>query len=231
MQRWSPESGNTATASDVAHRVTSDAVQVEIWSDIACPWCYIGKARFAAALDRFEHRDRIEVVWRSYQLAPETEVGAGIGELDALVRMKGMAPEQVRDMFDHVASVAATDGLSIDFPTVIAANTFDAHRLVHIAREQELADDALGALFTAHFADGRAVDDIDVLVDIAEAAGVADAAVLLEQGCGADDVRADLAVARELGVTGVPFFVADRRLAVSGAQSVDVFGQFLQKSV
>jgi predicted DsbA family dithiol-disulfide isomerase len=211
--------------------VTSETTQVEIWSDIACPWCFIGKTRFAAALETFDRRDRVLPVWRSYQLSPETPVGANERELDALVRMKGMAPAQVQGMFEQVVKTAAGDGLSIDFDNVIAANTFDAHRLVHISREQGLADEVLGALFSAHFSEGRIVDDVDVLVEIATTLGVEGAAEALAAGRGAEEVETDLRAARELGVTGVPFFVADRRVAVSGAQSVDVFLQFLEQTV
>ncbi|MBY6413238.1 DsbA family oxidoreductase [Rhodococcus sp. BP-252] len=204
-------------------------MQVEVWSDIACPWCFIGKTRFAAALEQFDRRDRVDVIWRSYQLSPEAPVGARERELDALVRMKGMAPEQVAGMFEHVASIAKADGLTIDFDTVVAANTFDAHRLVHIARKQGLADEILSALFEAHFSDGRVVDDRDVLVELAERAGVTGAADALAGDAGLDEVRADLATARELQVTGVPFFVAGRRIAVSGAQPVPVLLQLLEQ--
>ncbi|OAK55915.1 MULTISPECIES: DsbA family protein [Nocardiaceae] len=206
-----------------------DVLQVEVWSDIACPWCFIGKTRFAAALEQFDRRDRVDVIWRSYQLSPEAPVGARERELDALVRMKGMAPEQVAGMFEHVASIAKADGLTIDFDTVVAANTFDAHRLVHIARKQGLADEILSALFEAHFSDGRVVDDRDVLVELAERAGVTGAADALAGDAGLDEVRADLATARELQVTGVPFFVAGRRIAVSGAQPVPVLLQLLEQ--
>ncbi|NIL77453.1 hypothetical protein RhoFasB10_03596 [Rhodococcus sp. B10] len=202
---------------------------MEVWSDIACPWCFIGKTRFAAALEQFDRRDRVDVIWRSYQLSPEAPVGARERELDALVRMKGMAPEQVAGMFEHVASIAKADGLTIDFDTVVAANTFDAHRLVHIARKQGLADEILSALFEAHFSDGRVVDDRDVLVELAERAGVTGAADALAGDAGLDEVRADLATARELQVTGVPFFVAGRRIAVSGAQPVPVLLQLLEQ--
>jgi predicted DsbA family dithiol-disulfide isomerase len=206
-----------------------DVLQVEIWSDIACPWCFIGKTRFAAALEQFDRRDRVEVIWRSYQLSPETPVGARERELDSLVRMKGMAPEQVAGMFEHVAGIAEADGLNIDFDTVVAANTFDAHRLVHIAREQGLADAVLSALFEAHFTEGRVVDDRDVLAELADSVGVTGAAEALAGDVGADEVRADLAAARELQVTGVPFFVAGRRIAVSGAQPAEVFLQLLEQ--
>lgn len=116
---------------------TDGDIEIEIWSDVACPWCYIGKHRFLSALAEFEGgRDRVNVVWRSYQLSPETPVGERRSELDALVESKGMPAEQVRQMFGHVARTAAGEGLSLDFDTVIAANTFDAHRLIHLAGDE-----------------------------------------------------------------------------------------------
>ncbi|MDF2470684.1 MAG: oxidoreductase, partial [Rhodococcus erythropolis] len=140
--------------------VIDQDVTIEVWSDVACPWCYIGKTRFLSALDRFENKDRVNVIWRSYQLAPETPVGEGRTELDALVEMKGMAPDQVRQMFAHVSATAAEVGLTLDFETVIAANTFDAHRLLHLAGERQ--NELLEALFKAHFSDGKVIDDREV---------------------------------------------------------------------
>ncbi|WP_305093751.1 DsbA family protein [Prescottella sp. R16] len=204
---------------------------IEVWSDVACPWCYIGKRRFAAALDAFPGRDRIEVVWRSYQLAPDTPVGARRGELEALVEQKGMPADQVRGMFAHVAATGAADGLVLDFDTVIAANTFDAHRLLHLAGERR--DAVLEALFRAHFTDGRVIDDRAVLVEIAAEAGldVDEVRAALGSDVAADLVRADLEEARRLGVTGVPFFVANRQLAVSGAQPTSVFTELLRRAL
>ncbi|EGD24272.1 DsbA-like protein [Prescottella equi ATCC 33707] len=204
---------------------------IEVWSDVACPWCYIGKLRFTAALDRFEDLDRVSVVWRSYQLAPDTPVGARRGELEALVELKGMPADQVRQMFQHVAATAAADGLVMDFDTVIAANTFDAHRLLHLAGERR--DALLEALFRAHFTAGKVIDDRNVLADLAASVGMdaAEAAAALAGDAGADLVRADLTAAGQLGVSGVPFFVANRRLAVSGAQPQDVFTELLRRAV
>lgn len=210
--------------------VTGQDVTVEVWSDIACPWCYIGKARFAAALDRFENKDRVKVVWRSYQLAPETPVGAGRTELDALVEMKGMAPDQVRQMFASVADTAAEIGLDIDFGTVIAANTFDAHRLLHLAGDKQT--ELLEALFKAHFSDGKMIDDREELVRIAVGVGL-DADTVRDQlasDAAADAVREDLSTARQFQVSGVPFFVANRAIAVSGAQPEEVFLQLLTQA-
>ncbi|QBJ97067.1 DsbA family oxidoreductase [Rhodococcus sp. ABRD24] len=209
---------------------SAPVVEIEVWSDIACPWCYIGKHRFAAALAEFPHRDRVSVVWRSYQLAPDTPVGARRTELAALVEQKGMPADQVRQMFAHVANTAAADGLDMDFDTVIAANTFDAHRLLHLAGEHRNA--LLEALFRAHFTEGRVIDDRAVLVDVAASVGLdaEEVAAALDGDAAADLVRADIDTARQLQVTGVPFFVANRRLAVSGAQPQDVFAEFLRQA-
>jgi len=205
-------------------------IEIEIWSDVACPWCYIGKHRFLAALAEFEGRDRVTVVWRSYQLSPDTPAGQRRSELDALVESKGMAPEQVRQMFGHVAQTAAEEGLRLDFDTVIAANTFDAHRLIHLADDRR--DAVAEALFRAHFADGAVIDDRETLVDIASRAGLdADTVrAALASDAAADAVRADLDTARALQVSAVPFFVANRRVAVSGAQPKDVFLQLLAQA-
>ncbi|KQR11198.1 disulfide bond formation protein DsbA [Cellulomonas sp. Leaf334] len=207
-------------------------MNVEVWSDIACPWCYIGKRRFATALADFPHREHVEVTWRAYELSPSTPVGPGIPEIDALARHKGIPREQVTRMFAQVTDVAAGEGLAYDFDRAIAANTFAAHRLVHLARTtggSDLAERTLEALFSAHFEHGADLGDDETLVRIVSGAGVAADAVraALADGTGADAVRADEDEARALGVTGVPFFVVDRRIAVSGAQPADVFTQLL----
>lgn len=212
-------------------------VTVEVWSDIACPWCFIGKRRFATALSSFPHRDHVEVVWRSYQLSPDTPRGPGVPEVDALARMKGLPVDQVQQMFAHVAGVAAGEGLEYDFDTVLAFNSYDAHRLTHLAREvggAALAERTIEALFSAHFEHGADLGVPAGLVAVARSAGFGDAGydddAVTEFLAGDEQsaaVDADLAAARELGVTGVPFFVVDRRYAVSGAQPADVFRQLL----
>ncbi len=212
-------------------------ITVEVWSDVACPWCFIGKRRFAAALREFTHRDHVDVVWRSYQLSPDTPRGPGRPEVDALVEMKGLPREQVEQMFAHVTAVAATDGLRYDFPRTLAFNTFDAHRLLHLAREAggaPLVEATMEALFSAHFEQGVDLGADGGLVAIAAQAGFGEhgwsderVASALAGDAAADAVREDLATARALGVTGVPFFVVDRRYAVSGAQPAEVFAQLL----
>ena len=209
-------------------------VHLEVWTDIACPWCYIGAGRLAAALAQFPQRDRVEVRWRAYELSADRPAGAGEREVDALMAAKGMTAEQVEGMFAQVASAARADGLDIDFDTTIAANTFDAHRLVHLAgADTERGTEMLHALYRAHFADGVAVDDRQALVKIAAAVGfdTDEVAEALSGDAAADAVREDEKLAADLGVTGVPFFVANRKYAVSGAQPVEVLLQMLQTAL
>jgi predicted DsbA family dithiol-disulfide isomerase len=208
-------------------------LNVEIWSDIACPWCYIGKRRFSTALAGFPHRDRVAVTWRSYELSPGTPVGPGRPEIDNLAELKGIPHDQVRRMFAQVTAVAAGEGLAYDFDRALAVNTFAAHRLVHLARTTggaELAERVLEALFSAHFEHGADLGDDETLVRLVSGAGIDEGAVraALAGDDGADAVRADEDEARALGVTGVPFFVVDRRIAVSGAQPAEVFTQLLE---
>jgi len=213
-------------------------VAVEVWSDIACPWCFIGKRRFADALAAFPHREHVEVVWRSYQLSPDTPRGPGRPEVEALAEMKGLSTERVQQMFAHVTAVAAEVGLRYDFDTVLAFNSYDAHRLTHLARAvggPALAERTVEVLFSAHFERGEDLGVDASLVAVAREAGFAAAgyddeavALFLAGDEQSDAVEADIAAARELGVSGVPFFVVDRRYAVSGAQPAEVFTQLLE---
>ncbi|WP_426595396.1 DsbA family oxidoreductase [Cellulomonas sp. McL0617] len=204
---------------------------VEIWSDIACPWCYIGKKRFETALADFPFRDQVEVTWRSFELSPETPAGPGRPEIDALAEMKGIPLPQVQRMFAQVTEVAAGEGLAYDFARTLAVNTFDGHRLVHLAARHGLADRVLEALYSAHFEHGADLGDDETLVRIVAEVGVGadEARAVLASTDHADDVRRDEAEARAIGVTGVPFFVVDRRIGVSGAQPAGVFTQLLEE--
>ncbi|MDH6283650.1 putative DsbA family dithiol-disulfide isomerase [Prescottella agglutinans] len=212
-------------------RTTLPAVLIEVWSDIACPWCYVGKRRFASALAEFPQRERVSVVWRSYQLAPETPVGARRSQLELVGERRGVPVEEARELYQHVARVAAEDGVTMDVDAIIAANTFDAHRLLHLAGQHR--DELLEGLFRGYFTEGKALDDRAVLVEIAASAGLdpVETAAALDSDAGSDLVRADIETARQLQVSGVPFFVANRRLAVSGAQPQDVFTELLRQAV
>ncbi|OYD67898.1 putative DsbA family dithiol-disulfide isomerase [Rhodococcus sp. OK302] len=206
---------------------TGQDIVVEVWSDVLCPWCYIGKTRFHAALDRFENKDRVKVIWRSYQLAPETPVGEGRAVVDAMAARRGTTPDQLGEVLDHVTATAAELGLELNYDTALASNTFDAHRLLHLAGDKQ--SDLLDALFKAYFRDGKMIDDREELVRIAVSVGL-DADTVRDQlasDAAADAVREDLSMARQFQVSGVPFFVANRAIAVSGAQTEDVFLQLL----
>jgi predicted DsbA family dithiol-disulfide isomerase len=222
------------TTTDTAPPRPITPLRVEVWSDVACPWCYIGKRRFAAALDGFAHREHVVVRWRSYLLSPEAPVGSPLTEAQMLAQAKGLPLDAVEEMFAHVTAVAAGVGLTYRFDTVRPANTFDAHRLVHLARRHgdDAADRTVEALMSAHFEQGLAVDDRDVLVGVAADVGLdPDAARRALAGDdAADDVLADLDEGRTVRVSGVPFFVLDRRFGVSGAQPTELFARALERA-
>jgi predicted DsbA family dithiol-disulfide isomerase len=207
-------------------------MKVEIWSDIACPWCYIGKRRFEKALATFPHRDEVEVQWRSYQLDPTLPDHHDGTELDYLVDRKGMSREQVQGMFDQVTAIAAEEGLRYDFGSVVVANSFSAHELLHLAKARGLGDAVKEALLSAHFEHGEDIGDRAVLVRIGTQAGL-DAAEIardLETHSWRDAVVADVTAANSLGIRGVPFFVLDGKYGVSGAQPTELFTQALEQA-
>ena len=210
-------------------------MQVEIWSDIVCPWCYIGKRRFEAALESFAHGSSIEVVWRSFELDPRAPVERVGDYASRLAQKYGMSHERAMASLHHMTDVAAEDGLEFDFARTRAGNTFDAHRVVHFALETggpSLQGAVKERLLRAYFSEGEAIGDRDVLARLAGEAGLdaADVKELLASEAFGDHVRADEAAAEELDITGVPFFLIDRKFAVSGAQSVDVFVRVLERA-
>jgi predicted DsbA family dithiol-disulfide isomerase len=210
-------------------------VLVEIWSDIGCPWCFIGKRRFETALSRFEHAAEVQVRWRSYQLDPSLPEHYDGTEVDYLSTVKGLDPAQVAGMLEHVTAQALGEGLEYRFGDLVVANTFTAHRLIHLARSSggEAAAAAVKeALLSAHFEQGLDIGSADVLAEIGSRAGL-DPAVVRSALAGtdyADAVEQDIAEARALGVSGVPFFVLDRKYGISGAQPAEVFEQALTQA-
>ena len=194
---------------------------VEIWSDVVCPWCYIGKRRFEAALAGFEHRDEVEVVWRSFELDPSApRDGSSIDLVAHLARKYGVGHEQAEGMLARVTAVAADEGLEYRMDVARRGSSFDAHRLLHAALEQGRQDEMKERLLRAYFTEGVQIADRDELRRLAAEVGV-DASALDDEGAFAEAVRADVEEARELGVTGVPFFAIDRRFGVAGAQDSD----------
>lgn len=204
-------------------------MKVEIYSDVACPWCYIGKARFDRALAAFPGAEEVEVVYRAYQLDPGAPSEA-VPMMEYLERRFGGA---ARGMADRVADQARHEGLEMDYVQGLAVNTLNAHRLMHLAEREhghEVQREVAAGLFEAHFSSGRDVGDPAVLADIAEAAGMDGVRVsaYLASNEGAREVREDIERARRLGITAVPTFVFENRYAVQGAQPTSAFLQALE---
>lgn len=206
-------------------------MRVDVWSDIVCPWCYLGHARFGAALARFEHRDQVEVVHRSFELDPGFPPGQVSSGTDMLASKYGLSREQAARAEEGMAEMAAAEGLAFTV-TRPYGNTFDAHRLVHFARDHDQQDQMLSRLYRANFSAERSVFDPEGLTAIAAEAGLDAAAArqVLASEDYADAVRADEREAAGLGATGVPFFVLDRSLAISGGQRAEVFLQALRQA-
>ncbi|MAS53660.1 MAG: disulfide bond formation protein DsbA [Pimelobacter sp.] len=206
-------------------------MRIEIWSDVVCPWCYIGKRRLEEALEAFPQRDEVEIVWRSYQLDPTAPKVATESIASALGRKYGGGEDAGRQMVEQMQQVAQEVGLDYTrYPEAKRVSTVDAHRLLHAAgaRRPELKE----ALLQAYFVEARNVADHDELVAIASEVGLAEDDV--RRVLGSDehltDVEEDIDAAQDLGAQGVPFFVIDRRLAISGAQPVEVFARALEQA-
>lgn len=203
---------------------------VEIWSDIVCPWCAVGRARFYAALREFPHRDEVQVRFRSFELDPHAPARRQGSMAEHLSKKYGMTVEEAQRANDHLEEVAALDGVEIHFDRFSAGNTFDAHRLLHLAHDRGLQIELNEAFLRAVFTDGRATGDPEVLVEIATGVGLDPAEVreVLTGDRYAEAVRDDEQRAAELGISGVPFFLIEGRYGVPGAQPVDRFGLALE---
>lgn len=210
-------------------------MRVEIWSDIACPWCYVGKARFEKALQAFPHRDEVEVVHRSFELDPGRAKGDVQPVLEMLAKKYGMSQAQAQAGEHNLSAQAAAEGLEYRTTGRDTGGTFDMHRLLHFAKEKGRQDALIQILYRANFAEERSLfsEGDERLVELAVEAGL-DAGevrrVLADPTAYADAVRADEREAAELGANGVPFFVVDRKYGVSGAQPTEVFGQALTRA-
>lgn len=211
-------------------------MSIDVWSDIACPWCYIGKRKLETGIAAFAAADGsvpVEVVYYSYELSPDTPVDFEGSEVDFLVGHKGIPAEQITQMLDRVVGVAAAVDLDYNFDVLQHTNTVKAHELLHFAkangRQRELAE----VLFKAYFTDGRHLGRIDELADLAAEVGLDrnEAVAALESERYLRDVRADQAQAQEYGIQGVPFFVIDGKYGVSGAQDSDTFADVLRQVV
>ena len=207
-------------------------LRIEVWSDFVCPFCYIGKRHLEQALEQFAHRDKTEIVWKSFQLDPGRVAQPGESVYEMLAKKKGGTVAWAKKVSEQVSETARAAGLNYDFDRAIPANTFDAHRLTHLAATRGLQDAAEEKIMSAYFTEGRDIGSREDLSRIAAHIGldVDETRETLSSGAFADEVRADQEEASEIGVSGVPFFLFNRKLAVSGAQPVDIFRKALAQS-
>jgi predicted DsbA family dithiol-disulfide isomerase len=206
-------------------------MDVEIWSDIACPWCYIGKRRFEAALARFEHRDDVRVTWRSFELDPAAPAEREGDRAARLAEKYGMSVERAREMERQLTQTAAGDGLDFRFDIARSGATFDAHRVVHLAGEHGLQDAMKERLLRAYFSEGELMSDRETLVRLAAEVGL-DADETREMLAGdrySDEVRVDERTAGQFGISAVPTFVIDRAIGASGAHPPEALLELLNE--
>jgi predicted DsbA family dithiol-disulfide isomerase len=207
-------------------------MRIEIWSDVVCPWCYIGKRRFESALARFEHQKQVEVVWRSFELDPYAPQRAE-GTLEEMLSKKyGVSLKEAAGMNARVTALAAKEGLDYHLDQAQRDNTFNAHRLIHLGAAHNLQDEVKERLLRAYFTEGRPISDPETLVAIGAEAGIPADEVrsMLAGDAYADAVRADEQRASAFGIRGVPFFVLDEQFGVSGAQEAAVFLNTLEQA-
>jgi predicted DsbA family dithiol-disulfide isomerase len=207
-------------------------LSVEIWSDIACPWCYVGKRRFEAALAGFEHRDQVEVTWRSFELDPHAPREREGDRTEHLARKYGTTREQAEKMHEQMTEVAAGEGLEFRFDIARSGNTFDGHRLTHLAAAHGLQDAMEERLFRAHLSEGEVIGDPAVLERLGLEVGLPgdELRELLTGDRYAAEVRGDEQLAASLAITAVPFFVVDRAIAASGAQPPELLRELLDRA-
>lgn len=207
-------------------------MDVEIWSDIMCPFCYIGKHRFENAIETFEYSDEIKVIWRSYQLNPDMKTNPNVNINEYLADAKGWSKEQTRQMNQRVTDMAAQEGLKYNMDQAVVANSFDAHRLVQFSKDRGKANEMQEAIFKAYFTDGKNIADHQTLITLAKSIGIdpTEAKSILEGEKYANAVKHDIQLAQNINITGVPFFLFDRKFAVSGARETEVFLKALKQS-
>lgn len=207
-------------------------MKIEVWSDFSCPFCYIGKRRLEKALEAFEHKDEVQVVYRSFELDPEAPKDTESSIHELLAVKYGLSLLQAKESNQNVAAQAKAEGLDYHFDTAIPTNTFDAHQLSHYAGEKGKAKEMTERLYRAYFTDSLHIGDRETLIRLAEEAGLngQEAGEVLDQNRYADQVREDEREARQLGIRGVPFVVLRGKYAVSGAQPLEIFQGALQRA-
>lgn len=207
-------------------------MKIEIWSDVVCPFCYIGKRKLEKALAKFPQKEAIEIEWKSFQLNPDQKTNPEISTLESLAKSKGWSLDQAREISAQVSQMAELEGLTFDFEKTVVANTKNAHRLIHLAKTSGKGGTMKERLLKAYFSEGLNIDDSDTLISIGNEIGLDKESIkkLLKSNQYEDAVDQDIYESRLIGVKGVPFFVLDRKFGISGAQPDEVFSQTLEKA-
>ncbi|WP_086476421.1 DsbA family oxidoreductase [Arenibacter amylolyticus] len=207
-------------------------MEISIWSDIRCPFCYIGKRNFESALDKFKYKDKVKLEWKSFELDPTMQTRTDISAIDHFCESKGVEREQAMQMFNGAVQMAKAVGINFDLAQSVPANSLKAHRLLHFAKGKIEVDNLKEALLEAHLVKGENIDDIGFLVNLAESKGLdgAEVRAMLESDDFTYEVRQDQMEARNLGIGGVPYFVVNNKFGISGAQPSEVFLEALEKS-
>ena len=206
-------------------------MEIQIWSDIMCPFCYIGKRRLEGAVKQLELSDEVTIVWKSFLLNPDMKTDPSRNSLEYLAETKGWTKEQTEEIVQNVVDMAKEEGLEYRMEDTKVANAMDAHRLIQLAKTVGKGDEIEERLFRAYFMEGKNVADIDVLVELGEEVGIPGDRVResLEKGEFTDSIRRDIQESQQIGVRGVPFFVFDNQYAISGAQPLELFVQTMEK--
>ena len=207
-------------------------MKIKIWSDVRCPFCYIGKRKFEMALEKFQHKNDVEVEWQSFELDPTLVTQPDVNATVHLSEIKGISKERANEMQQYVTQVAKEVGLNFNFDKTIVANSFNAHRLIQFAKSKGFGNEAEEALFKAHFIEGKNIDNKEVLLHIAINIGLDEneTTKMLASNAFAKEVKQDEMQAQDLGISGVPFFVLNDKYAVSGAQSPETFLKAMEQT-
>jgi predicted DsbA family dithiol-disulfide isomerase len=207
-------------------------MHVEIWSDIACPWCYVGKRRFEAALESYEHRDEVQVTWRSFELDPHAPHEIDVDATTHLAQKYGTTREEAEGMHARMTETAAGEGLEFRFDKARRGNTFDAHRVSHLAAAHGLQEEMTERIMRAYLTEGELISDHDTLTRLAAEIGLpaGEVADALASDAFADAVRDDERTAQQLGIHAVPFFVVDRAIGASGAHPATALVELLRQA-
>jgi predicted DsbA family dithiol-disulfide isomerase len=207
-------------------------MKIEIWSDVMCPFCYIGKNNFEQALEKLPFKDEVEVEWKSFQLDPTLDPKEAKNTFEYLKEKKGFGEAQAQQMIGQVSQMGKGAGIDFNFEKALITNTFSAHKLLHLAKKYNKSNEMEEALFIAHFIDGKNVGDLETLISLADSLGIdkEEAKNVLTSEEFDNEVNQDVLEARNNGATGVPFFVLNGKYAVSGAQPVELFVNALQQT-